>query len=155
MPNETIFEILKAEHKEVSGTMKQIESTEDDAAGRTQRKRLFAEMYASLSAHAKGEEQSLYPVLVKIEEARDIGLEAGEEHRVVHTLLGELHEMRTADDKWMAKFTVLKENVEHHVEEEEGDMFKKAKKALTDEQIADITKKYKAARDRELAAQAK
>jgi hemerythrin superfamily protein len=151
MAKVTIFEILKAEHREVAGVMKQIEQTEDTADGRRERKRLFEGLYAGLGAHAKGEEQSLYPSLTKTEGARDISLEAIEEHKVVETLLEELKSARSADDKWMAKFTVLKENVEHHVGEEEGELFRKAKRELSEDQIDQITKKYVAARDRELA----
>jgi hemerythrin superfamily protein len=151
MPTETIFEILKAEHKEVAGVMKQIAATEDDTAGRAERRRLFDGLYAGLGSHAKGEEVAFYPVLTKIEEARDIGLEAGEEHKVVEALLEELKTMRPMDDRWMAKFTVLKENVEHHVGEEEGELFRKAKKSLSEEQIEKITAAYKRARDKALA----
>jgi hemerythrin-like domain-containing protein len=52
----------------------------------------------------------------------------------VKQLLGELEKMDKGDEQWTARSTVLKENVEHHVEEEEGDMFPKARKVLSTEQ---------------------
>ncbi len=67
------------------------------------------------------------------DETRDITLEAFEEHKVVKTLLGELESLGKDKEEWTAKFTVLKENIEHHVEEEEGEMFPKARKVLGEE----------------------
>ena len=63
----------------------------------------------------------------------DITLEAFEEHRLVKQLLRELEGLDKSEETWTAKFTVLKENIEHHVEEEEDEMFKKARKVLSEE----------------------
>jgi hemerythrin-like domain-containing protein len=60
-------------------------------------------------------------------------LEALEEHKLVKTLLGEIAALTPADDEFDAKMKVLQENVEHHVEEEETEMFPEAKKQLSDE----------------------
>ena len=60
-------------------------------------------------------------------------LEALEEHKLVKTLLGEIAALTPADDEFDAKMKVLRENVEHHVEEEETEMFPEAKKQLSDE----------------------
>jgi hemerythrin superfamily protein len=153
--NPDIFDTLKAEHDEVADLMKAIAASDDDKPGRVKRKKVFDKLYTALSAHAKGEEAALYPVLEEIEATRDIALEAGEEHKVVETLLDELKAMRSADDQWMAKFTVLQENVEHHVKEEEGEMFRKAKAELSEAQLDRIEAKYAEVRDQQLEALAK
>jgi hemerythrin superfamily protein len=124
------FKLLETDHKKVSELFKQIES----ASGATKRE-LFTRLKAELDVHAHIEEKVLYPALENTEEAREITLEAYEEHKVVKELLAELAGGRRINDEWDAKFTVLKENVEHHVEEEEGELFSKARKALSAEEI--------------------
>jgi hemerythrin-like domain-containing protein len=86
-----------------------------------------------LDLHAQIEETIFYPALEEADETRDITLEAYEEHRLVKQLLGELESMQKDTEEWTARFSVLKENVEHHVEEEEGELFPKAKKVLSKE----------------------
>ena len=71
----------------------------------------------------------------KPEETHDLTLEAYEEHKVVKTLLAELAGAKSPTDEWEAKAKVLRENVEHHVKEEENELFDKADDALSDEQI--------------------
>jgi iron-sulfur cluster repair protein YtfE (RIC family) len=124
------FELLKTDHEKVSQLFKEIES----ASGANKRN-LFTRLKGELDVHAHIEEKILYPALENTEEAREITLEAYEEHKVVKELLAELASGGKINDEWNAKFTVLKENVEHHVEEEEGELFSKARKALSEEEI--------------------
>ena len=123
------FELLKTDHKKVSQLFSEIES-----ASGTGKAQLFSQLKSELDLHAHIEEKFLYPALENKEPSREITLEAYEEHKVVKELLAELA-TQPIDDAWDAKLTVLKENVEHHVEEEEGELFDKAEKVLGDEQI--------------------
>lgn len=124
------FELLKNDHKKVSQLFKQVESASGQA-----KKQLFSQVKSELDLHAHIEEKFLYPALENTKEAREITLEAYEEHKVVKDLLAELAAAGTPEDEWDAKFKVLRENVEHHVEEEEGELFDKAEDALSDEKI--------------------
>ena len=118
------FALLKADHEKVAGILETIEETTERAVkGRDE---LFARLKAELDLHAMIEEEILYPALEDTEEAPEITLEAYEEHRVVKQLLSELEIEPKDTEEWTAKFSVLKENIEHHVEEEEGEMFKRA-----------------------------
>ena len=127
------FALLKADHEKVAGILEKIdETTERAVKGRDD---LFGQLKAELDLHAMIEEEILYPALEETEEAREITLEAYEEHRLVKQLLAELEAEPKDTEEWTAKFSVLKENIEHHVEEEEGEMFTKARKALSNEQI--------------------
>ena len=130
------FTLLKTDHKTVAGLMDKIEKTTERAV--KTRDELFTQLKSELDLHAEIEEKILYPVLEKAEETHDISLEAYEEHRIVKQLLGELETEPKDAEEWTAKFTVLKENVEHHVEEEEGEMFKKARKVLSEEEIEEL-----------------
>ena len=125
------FTLLKQDHKTVADLLEKIDKTTE--RGIKTREDLFTRLKTELDVHAKIEETILYPALENEEETRDITLEAFEEHRLVKQLLSELESMSKDAEEWTAKFTVLKENVEHHVEEEEGEMFEKARKVLSKE----------------------
>jgi iron-sulfur cluster repair protein YtfE (RIC family) len=146
------FELLKKDHEKVSGIFEKLEPTTE--RGVKTREELFAQLKQELEIHTKIEEQILYPALKDAEETHDITLEAFEEHNVVKTLLAELDELSKDDETWEAKLTVLKENVEHHVEEEEGEMFKKARKVLSSEQIEDLSTRLEAAKKEQQKAMA-
>jgi iron-sulfur cluster repair protein YtfE (RIC family) len=138
------FELLKADHKKVAGIFEELEPTTNRAT--KTREELFTQLKNELDVHTQIEEQILYPALKDAEETHDITLEAYEEHHVVKQILSELESMPVDTDEWSAKLKVLQENVEHHVEEEEGDMFKKAKDVLSPEQIDALGTRLEAAK---------
>jgi iron-sulfur cluster repair protein YtfE (RIC family) len=127
------FTLLKQDHEKVAGLLEKIdETTERALKGRDE---LFTRLKQELDLHAMVEEEIFYPALEETEEAREITLEAYEEHRLVKQLLAELDSEPKDTEEWTAKFTVLKENIEHHVEEEEGELFTKARQALSKDEI--------------------
>jgi hemerythrin superfamily protein len=140
------FELLKEDHKKVAGLLGQINETTERAE--KTRNELFAKLYSELDAHSKMEEEILYPQLKQEEETREIANEAVEEHRVVKQLLKELDVAQKTTEQWTAKFTVLKENIEHHVEEEEGEMFQKIRKAFSKDQIDELGERLAASKQR-------
>ena|SRR5688572_3092820 len=140
------FTLLKTDHKKVAGILEKIDATTERAV--KTREELFTQLKTELDIHAEIEESILYPELEKHEESREIALEAVEEHRIVKELLAELERMSKDDEIWTAKFTVLKENIEHHVEEEEGEMFTKARKALTEEEIETLGTRMESAKQK-------
>ncbi len=144
-----IFDLLRTEHREVASLMEAIAATEENGA--EDRPALFGRLYKALLPHARAEEETLYARIREEDATRDIALEGVQEHRVVSLLLGELNEMATHGETWMAKFKVLKENVDHHVKEEEGEMFPKARKVLSAREQEEITTAYREARQRHLA----
>lgn len=146
------FELLKADHEKVAGLLSEIEDTTERAVqGREQ---LFARVKQELDLHAMIEEEIFYPALEETEETREITLEAYEEHRLVKQLLQELEAEPKDSEEWTAKFSVLKENIEHHVEEEEGEMFKQAGQALSEEEIEALGERLQEAKRQGKAAAA-
>jgi iron-sulfur cluster repair protein YtfE (RIC family) len=125
------FTLLKQDHKTVADLLEKIDGTTERAL--KTREELFTRLKTELDVHAKIEEEIFYPALESEDETHEITLEAFEEHRLVKQLLTELESMPKDDEQWTARFTVLKENVEHHVEEEEGEMFTKARSVLSKE----------------------
>ncbi len=144
------FDLLKSDHEKVAGMLEKIESTTERAV--KSRDDLFARLKQELDIHARIEEEIFYPALEESEETHEITLEAYEEHRLVKQLLSELEDEAKDTEEWTAKFTVLKENIEHHVEEEEGEMFKKARKALSEEEIEQLGARLQEAKQQEKAA---
>jgi hypothetical protein len=128
--------LLKADHEKVSGIFEKLEETTERAE--KTREELFMKLKQELDLHAHIEETIFYPVLKKSEETREITMEGIQEHHVVKVLLRELDAMAVTSETWTAKLKVLKENVEHHVEEEEDDMFKSAREVLSKEQLEEL-----------------
>ena len=116
--------------------MEQGEKTTERASKR--RREILRTLSAEIVAHERKEEKILYPALKRHPEARDIVLEGYQEHHVADVLVRELKQMDPTDERWGAKFKVLKESLEHHIEEEEGDMFKKARTALGRERLDEL-----------------
>jgi hypothetical protein len=132
------FQLLKEDHKKVSGIFEQLEPTTERAE--KTRTELFAKLKQELDIHAKIEESIFYPAIKQAAETRDIVLEGFEEHHVIKMLLGELDSLPVDTEQWTAKLKVLKENVEHHVEEEEEEMFQKSRDVLSEEEIESLGK---------------
>ncbi|MGH8496110.1 MAG: hemerythrin domain-containing protein [Gammaproteobacteria bacterium] len=135
-----IYDLLKKDHKSVAKLMDEVAETGDKAAKTRATK--FAQIKQQLTAHSEAEDEVFYSVLAEHDKTRDIILEGREEHALVTQLLEELAQMPPDSEDWTAKFKVLKENVEHHVEEEEGEMFKQARSVLDDEQAREIGEQF-------------
>ena len=127
------FQLLKEDHKKVSGIFQQLEPTTERAL--KTREELFGKLKQELDIHAQIQETIFYPAIKEAHETREITLEGFEEHHVVKMLLKELEAMPVDTEEWAAKLKVLQENVEHHVEEEEEEMFQKARQVLSEEEI--------------------
>lgn len=139
-----VYKLLHEDHIKVQSIFKELEDTTERAA--KSREHLFANLKMELTLHSEAEELFFYPRLEKSGETHDLTLESIEEHKVVKTLLAELEQEDKTRESWTAKLTVLRENVEHHVKEEETELFKKAKRVLSSEEasaIADEIDAYK------------
>jgi len=144
------FNLLKADHRKVEELFEQLESARGQA-----KMRVFEEIKAELELHTHIEETVFYPALEKPKQTHDLTLEAYEEHDVVKKLLQELSRAKTANEEWEAKAKVLQENVEHHVEEEEGELFPKAEAALSEEQIETLGERMEAEKERKQGSASK
>src|SRR6188508_3482484 len=128
--------LLKADHDKVKGLLAQLESTTE--RGVKTRTELFATIKGELTVHEIIEEEIFYPELKAHPKAEDIVLEGFEEHHVVDMLMGELERLDVSDETWGPKALVMKENIEHHIEEEEGEMFTKARQVFDRGELADL-----------------
>jgi hemerythrin-like domain-containing protein len=137
------FSLLKADHRKVAELFQQLES----ATGK-QKLTVFDQIKTELELHTHIEEKIFYPAVEEPKETHELTLEAYEEHDVVKKLLQQLSKARTANDEWEAQAKVLQENVEHHVEEEENELFKKASKVLSREEIETLGEEMQSEKER-------
>jgi hemerythrin superfamily protein len=129
--------LLKTDHKAVEKLFKTFEKAGDGATAT--KARTVREIIAALSAHAAVEEQIFYPtVRAEVPDTETEVLESLEEHHIVKWVLSELDGMTPEDDRFDAKVTVLIENVRHHVEEEESELFPTVREALGRKRLGEI-----------------
>jgi hemerythrin superfamily protein len=128
MPN--AIEMLQSDHQKVKALFRQYEAAGDRAYQKKQG--IAEEVFTELEVHTTLEEELFYPAMKRKadHDGKDLVAEAVEEHHVVTTLMEELKGLDPKDERYDAKFTVLMENVEHHIKEEEEEMFPEAEEVL-------------------------
>ncbi|HET9347092.1 MAG TPA: hemerythrin domain-containing protein [Candidatus Limnocylindrales bacterium] len=145
--------MLTEDHREVERMLDELEPTTERAI--KTRAELFTRIKDALTVHEVIEEEIFYPALRDHPKAKDIVLEAYEEHNVVDSLLGELERMPVDAETWGAKAKVMIENLRHHIEEEEGEMFPAARRVFDADELTELGERMAARRksaERELAA---
>jgi hemerythrin superfamily protein len=129
--------LLKQDHKEIRKLFREFEEAGDGA--RKRKGQLVDRILEALTVHTYIENECMYPEVRKLlPDLEDDVLESYEEHHVADVLCMELSMMRPDDERFAAKTTVLIENVEHHMGEEENDWFPKVRGALGRRQLQDI-----------------
>lgn len=129
---------LKDEHKQVKKVFREFRAAEDaETQGR-----LVRQMIELLTIHTYLENEIIYPEVRRLlPDVEDDILESYEEHHVADVLCLELWDMDPADEHYAAKTTVLIENVEHHIDEEESEWFPKVREGLSRTQLQDLGKR--------------
>ena len=123
--------LLTADHREVSDMFEQFDQLGDRAT--TSKEKLKDKICKALIAHTTIEEEIFYPAVREtIEDGEDMVDEAVVEHAAAKDLIKQLQEMQPDDELYDAKVKVLGEQIEHHVKEEEKEMFPKVKKSGLD-----------------------
>ena len=135
-----IIDLLKQDHEKTRYLFDRIEKTGRKATANLQK--LFTELQDELEIHMEGEERFFYSALEQHDEAREKVLESYEEHQVAKTLLGTFTSLAVDDERWGAKLQVLNEIIEHHLQEEEKEVFKLAKKALDRNQMIEMAVQF-------------
>ena len=130
------LDLLEHDHQEVKKLLERGEDTTERAV--KTRTEILRKLKTEMDAHEAIEEEIFYPALKEHDEAKDLVLEGFEEHHVVDRLIQELESTDVDDERWAAKFSVMKENIEHHIEEEEGEMFEIARKVFNDDRLAEL-----------------
>lgn len=131
-----IFDVLKKDHEKVRGLFKQVMRKKQSPEA------VWPEIQKELNLHMEGEEKLLYPFLQAKAETHEITMESIEEHNVAKKEMGEMLKLSPRDEWFNPKMKVLHEIIDHHIEEEEGQLFKKAKKVMDKEQSQRMAEEF-------------
>jgi hemerythrin superfamily protein len=129
------IEMLKQQHREVEDLFEELEGTADGA--KKTRERVFEQIADAMAVHAEIEEKIFYPE-AKTDDTEEMLREAVEEHLSVKRVIADLMKTGPEDEQFMARCKVLKEQIEHHVEEEEKELFPKVQKSSSREELEEM-----------------
>jgi hemerythrin superfamily protein len=138
------LELLKADHRKVEGLFQKVKANEDG-----DNTDVFEQINLELDVHAQIEEKIFYPRLLEEgdEELKKIVEEGIEEHRQAKMFLRELSNLADDSEKFPPKLQVLMEDIEHHVQEEEGEMFKMVEEQFDEEQLTELGRELSEMKD--------
>lgn len=129
-----IYTYLKKDHRKVSTLMEQVLAARSAA----RREEIFEEIKEELTLHAETEQATFYAALAEAEETEERIEDAEEEHEEIKKYLSKLSRMSAESEKWIETFGEFKHAVEHHVKEEEGRIFEKARQVLDDDEAEQL-----------------
>ena len=141
-----IYERLKKDHDEVKEMFEKITSGGGDPV------KTWEKLSKELTAHSRAEEQVFYEPLKAGDDARESALLGYEEHHAADLFIKELSRNQPESDQWMAKLSVLEELVLHHVVEEEGEIFQKAREVIDEERARKMVNEFQKAKKEQMAA---
>jgi hemerythrin-like domain-containing protein len=143
-----LLALLADDHRHVRGLLEQIlEEIDDDPEGA---RLLVDQARIHILAHAHAEARTLYVALEPHEITTDLAHEGREEHAVVESLLDELSGARVVDDAYRAKVAVIADMLDHHIEDEETQMFPRAARVLGRDRLDQLADELIAEKSREL-----
>ena len=134
MPN--AITMLKADHATLKRLLRELDGTSERAV--KERERLVNEFEREVKMHAQIEEEVFYPAFLAVSkgtESEDLFYEAAEEHHIVDMVLPALKAANPKSHEFGAKAKVMKDLIEHHIKEEEQQMFVKARQLFDDDQL--------------------
>ena len=134
-----IYERLKKDHDKQRELARQIIETTGDSE---ERRQLWQQFKIELEAHASAEEQTFYATLMEQPDGSDKARHSVAEHKDAADLVEEIDDMDMSSSGWQRKFSKLKEEVEHHVDEEEEEVFKLARKLISAEEARDLAGRF-------------
>ena len=143
MADAKIYADLKADHDRHRDMLAKLGETSGDSE---ERRTLFEAFRVEVTAHAAAEEESLYAEMLGNPELRDEARHSVSEHKEIDDFLGELADIDMSSPAWKRKFDDMRHRYEHHIDEEEEEMFPAAEKGLddaTEERLADIYEERK------------
>ncbi|HWP43129.1 MAG TPA: hemerythrin domain-containing protein [Blastocatellia bacterium] len=131
-----VLEFLKQDHQEAMNMMQQIEKA--NVGGQKAKMDLFNQLKSALTLHTSMEEQIFYPELENYQETRDLVREAYSEHQQVKDMLSEISGISASDEEFLSMIAELRESVQHHVREEEDEIFPQVRQILDQKQLNDM-----------------
>lgn len=134
-----VLDLLIQQHNEAKSMFKQLEEAEGREA-----QQLYEQLHAALTLHEELEETYFYPELKRSPKAHDLVLEGYQEHHVMDVLQREIEDLKAGSEAWQPKIKVLQENTEHHIKEEEDELFPKVRQIWDAKKRAEVGQQMQA-----------
>jgi hypothetical protein len=147
MAEAAIYADLKRDHDKQRKMLEELAGLKGDTK---KRRTLFETFRLEVQSHAAAEEESLYATMLGDPELRDDARHSVSEHKEVDDLIGEMMDLDFASDEWESRFFHMRHRYEHHIDEEEEDMFPAAAKELDDATEARLAETYEERKPAEL-----
>ncbi len=130
-----VIELLARDHETVQELFDQFDNfKEEPEKNRNKLEKVFSKIKNELEMHTVAEEQFFYPELKDEEDTRDMVLKSLNDHQEIKSLLTEL-DQEQVNEQWIAKMSAMKENFQHHISDEENDLFEKAQEILDEDEL--------------------
>lgn len=142
----SIYDAIKADHDTHRDLLSKIEQTQGDSEERQTHWKAF---YEDVKSHAAAEEETFYSKLISETWGQDAARHSVHEHQQLDDLMEELNEMDMSSSGWLTRFKTLKHDYEHHMDEEEDDVFKRAKEVIGEEQNEGFGMRFEARKKEE------
>jgi hemerythrin superfamily protein len=142
----TIYEKITQDHETHTDLLNKLAETSGDSK---ERELLWNRFYYDVKAHAAAEEETFYAKLIETKDGQPDARHSIHEHHKLEKVMEELHEMEFANPAWLKKFKELKHNYLHHMEEEENEVFDKAKQQIGGDTESKIGDKFESRKDDE------
>lgn len=134
-----IYTAIREDHGKHRGLLGAIEETSGDSP---ERRRLWDTFYHEIKSHSAAEEETFYSKLMETPEGQDDARHSVSEHKEMDDLMEELNDTDMSSPAWLAKFKQLRHDYEHHMEEEEADIFSRAREVFSEKQTDAIGPKF-------------
>lgn len=142
--HDQLFQTLKKDHQEVKSLFKKL----TEAKKANEREELLEKLDSEITPHMRAEERTVYMALQKKKEAKEDALEAFEEHHAARLVMHELQDLSADDERFLAKSMVLKEMVEHHLKEEEKDIFQDIREGFSADEAGKLLERFNQEKER-------
>lgn len=136
---DTIYDRIKKDHDLHRKLLAGIAETSGDSE---ERRKLWSQFYYDVKSHAAAEEETFYSKLMENPEGQDEARHSVAEHKELDDIMEELQEIDFSSPGWLKRFGTLKHEYEHHMEEEENEIFAKGQKVFSDKQAAEFGKRF-------------
>ena len=134
-------DILTKDHREVDALIATLEQAGDSTSSATNYQSTFQQFVTALSIHMQAEEEIFYPAMRNVEGEEELVVEAYDEHNEVKGLLLQMKSLDPSSTEFQENLKQVKMGIQHHVSEEEGEMFPDAQEKLGDDRLREIGQK--------------
>ncbi|MGJ8617719.1 MAG: hemerythrin domain-containing protein [Sulfitobacter sp.] len=142
----SIYDAIKSDHNTHRKLLDQIAETSGDS---NTRRKLWDSFYHDVKSHAAAEEETFYSKLISKTWGQDAARHSVHEHQQLDDIMEELNEMDMASSGWLTRFKTLKHDYEHHMDEEENEVFTRAKEVIDQGEIDGFGERFEARKKEE------